>query len=113
MRNNLKLLDNNALANFKESSPEWMKLPPAPPPSNLVDSPKYLAWKKFPVGSKATYYLSLLNEYRPGTNQYTKTKIATNTFTLASVDDTRVVISEDSIAYRMNGSPLHSTNELT
>jgi hypothetical protein len=33
MRNNLKLLDNNALANFKESSPEWMKLPPAPPPA--------------------------------------------------------------------------------
>jgi hypothetical protein len=112
IRNNLKILDAGALANFKESTPEWMKLPPAPPPSNLVDSPKYLAWKKFPVGSKATYYLSMLQEYKPGTNQYTKSKIAINTFKLASVDDTRVVINEDSTTYRMNGSPLHSTSEL-
>jgi len=113
MRNNLKLLDNNALANFKESSPEWMKLPPAPPPSNLVDSPKYLAWKKFPVGSKATYYVSMLNEVKPGSNQYTKTKIATNTFTLASIDESRGVIKEDAITYRMSGPPINSTNELT
>lgn len=113
MRNNLKLLDNNALANFKESAPEWMKLPPAPPPSNLVDSPKYLAWKKFPVGSKVTYYVSMLNEVRPGSNQYTKTRIATNTFTLASIDDTRAVVKEDGIAYRMSGPPINSTNELT
>ena len=108
MRNNLKLLDNNALANFKESSPEWMKLPPAPPPSNLVDSPKYLAWKKFPVGSKATYYVSMLNEVKPGSNQYTKTRIATNTFTLASIDDSRAVIKEDAISYRMSGAPINS-----
>jgi hypothetical protein len=112
IRNNLQILNAGALANFKESVPEWMKLPPAPPPSTLVDSPKYLAWKKFPVGSKATYYLSMLHEYQPGTNQYTKTKIATNRFTLASVDDTRVVINEDATTYRMNGSPLHTTNEL-
>jgi len=113
IRNNLKILNAGALAGFKESSPEWMKLPPPPPPSNLVESPKYLGWKRFPVGSKATYYLSLLHEYQPGTNQYTKVKIATNTFTLSSVDDTRVVISEDAITYRMNGPPLHATNELT
>jgi len=112
IRNNLKILDAGALANFKEAVPEWMKLPPAAPPSTLVDSPKYLAWKKFPVGSKATYYLSMLHEFKPGTNQYTKTKIAINTFKLASVDDTRVLINEDSTTYRMNGSPLHSTNEL-
>ncbi len=30
IRNNLKLLDANALTNFKESSPEWMTLSPAP-----------------------------------------------------------------------------------
>jgi len=113
MRNNLKLLDNNGLANFKESSPEWMKLPPATPSSNLVDSPKYLGWKKFPVGSKATYYVSMLNEVKPGSNQYTKTKIATNTFTLASIDDSRAVIKEDAITYRMSGPPINSTSDLT
>jgi hypothetical protein len=117
IRNNLKLLDANVLANFKESSPGWMKLP-APPnavdsPSNLVDSPKYLAWKKFPVGSKATYWVTMLTETQPGTNQFTKSKIATNTFTLSSVDDTRAVIKEDGIAYRLNGPPINSTNELT
>ena len=113
IRNNIKVLNPSALANFRESSPSWMKLPPPAPPSNLADSPKYLAWKKFPIGSKATYYLSMLNEYRPGTNQYTKTKIATNTFTLSSLDDTRAVIKEDAITYRMNGAPFNSTSELT
>ena len=49
----LKVLDAGALANFRESAPDWMKGPC--PPVDLVDSPKYLAWKKFPPGSKASY----------------------------------------------------------
>ena len=48
-----KVLDAGAMANFRESNPDWMKMPM--PAGNLVDSPKYLAWKKFPPGSKASY----------------------------------------------------------
>src|SRR5579864_2809621 len=63
-----KVLDAGAMANFRESNPDWMKMPISA--SNLVDSPKYLAWKKFPPGSKASYENDLLHEYKPGTNQY-------------------------------------------
>ena len=86
----LKMLDAGALANFRESAPDWMK--GSMPANALADSPKYLAWKKFPVGSKASYELDLLREYKPGTNQYTKSKISSTTFTLTSIDDQRAVV---------------------
>ena len=63
---------------------------------NLVDSPKYLAWKKFPPGSKASYDNSLLHEYQPGTNQYTRTKISHDTLTLVSIDGERVIVKTES-----------------
>ncbi len=88
----LKVLDAGALANFRESTPDWMKLS-APA---LVDSPKYLAWKKFPPGSKASYDNSLLHEYQPGTNQYTRTKISHDTFTLVSIDGERAIVKVES-----------------
>ena len=89
-----KVLDAGAMANFRESNPDWMKMPM--PAGNLVDSPKYLAWKKFPVGSKAGYENDLLHEYKPGTNQYTKTKISRITLTLESIDDQRAIVKAES-----------------
>jgi hypothetical protein len=90
----LKVLDAGALANFRESTPDWMKL--STPAGNLVDSPKYLAWKKFPPGSKASYNNYLLHEYNPGTDQYTRTKISRDTLTLVSIDDQRAVVKAES-----------------
>jgi hypothetical protein len=90
----LKVLDAGALANFRESTPDWMKL--STPAGNLVDSPKYLAWKKFPAGSKASYDNSLLHEYQPGTDQYTRTKISHDTFTLVSIDGERAIVKVES-----------------
>ena len=66
------------------------------PASNLVDSPKYLAWKKFPAGSKASYANDLLHEYKAGTNQYTRTKISRITLTLQSIDDERAIVKAES-----------------
>jgi len=105
----LKALDAGALANFRESAPDWLKLPM--PASNLVDSPKYLAWKKFPAGSKANYELDLLHEYKPGTNQYTKNKISNMTFTLTSIDDERAVVKAESTVSHMRGGDTYSSNE--
>ena len=81
------------------------------PASNLVDSPKYLAWKKFPAGSKANYELDLLHEYKPGTNQYTKNKISNMTFTLTSIDDERAVVKAESTVSHMRGGDTYSSNE--
>jgi hypothetical protein len=89
-----KVLDAGALANFRESNPDWMKMPMSA--SNLVDSPKYLAWKKFPPGSKASYANDLLQEYKPGTNLYTQKKISRITLTLESIDDERAIVKADS-----------------
>jgi len=90
----LKVLDAGALANFRESTPDWMKL--STPAGNLVDSPKYLAWKKFPPGSKASYNNYLLHEYQPGTDQYTQTKISRDTLTLVSIDGERAIVKAES-----------------
>lgn len=88
-----KVLDAGAMANFRESNPDWMKMRMTA--SNLVDSPKYLAWKKFPVGSKASYENDLLHEYKPGTNLYTQKKISRITLTLQSIDDERAIVKAD------------------
>jgi hypothetical protein len=111
----LQVLDAGALANFRESTPAWMKQQPASAPS-LVDSPKYLAWKKFPPGSKARYANDLLHEYKPGTNQYTKTRISQLTLTLESIDDDRAIVKTEStisgkIAGR-NGPDTSSSDQL-
>ena len=73
---------------------DWMKVPL--PAENLVDSPRYLAWKKFPAGTKAGYQHDLLHEYKPGTNQYTRTTISRFTFTLESIDDEHAMVRLES-----------------
>ncbi len=104
-----KVLDAGALANFRESEPDWMKMPM--PAANLVDSPKYLAWKRFPAASKASYQEDLLREYKPGTNQYTKSKIARITLTLESIDDQRAVVRAESTVSHGNGGDSYSSDE--
>ena len=107
----LKVLDAGALVNFRESEPNWMKMPM--PAKNLVDSPKYLAWKKFPVASKASYQNDVLHEYKPGTNQYTKSKISRITLTLQSIDDERAVVKAESTVSHTRGGDTYSSNQLT
>lgn len=107
--NQFKVLDTSALANFRESSPEWMKAPL--PANNLVDSPKYLAWKKFQPGAKARYENDLLYEYKPGTNQYTKTKISSTTFTLQSIDDERAIVKVESTVSHRGGGDTYSSSQ--
>jgi hypothetical protein len=91
-----------------------MKMPM--PARNLADSPKYLAWKKFPPGSKASYETDLLHEYKPGTNQYTKSKISRLTLALQSIDDERAVVkAESTVSGKVggrNGADTSSSNEL-
>jgi len=106
----LKVLDSGALADFRESEPVWMKMPM--PASNLVDSPKYLAWKKFPPGAKASYANDLLHEYKPGTNQYTRSKISRITLTLQSIDDERAIVKAESTVSHMNGGDMSSSDQL-
>ena len=75
----------------------------------LADSPKYLAWKKFSPGAKATYIKRMLYETGPGTNQYTRrSKIARITFQLESIDQTRAVVRVDETVWHMNGQVSNS-----
>ena len=110
-RDQLKILDATAAsANFTDSHPDWLNGPKAE--DSYVDSPKYLAWKKFPVGATAMYETRLLHEHAPGTNQYTRTRISQTTFRLKSIDDKRAVVVADSTVWRMNGTASTSQNEL-
>jgi hypothetical protein len=108
--NQLKVLDAGALANFRESEPDWMKMPMSA--NALVDSPKYRAWKRFPVASKASYQNDLLHEYKPGTNQYTKSKISRSTLTLQSINDERAIVKTESTVSHMRGGDTYSSTEL-
>jgi hypothetical protein len=108
----LKVLDAGALANFRESAPDWMRVPLAA--DAFVDSPQYLTWKKFPPGSKARYEYDLLHEYQPGTNQYTKSKISTLTFTLESIDGERAIVKvESTVSGKMAGRNGPDTTSIT
>jgi hypothetical protein len=83
----------------------------APLVDNRVDNPKYLAWKKFPVGAKADYVEDLLHEYQPGTDAYTKSRIARLTFTLVSIDDERAVVKAESTVSRRTGGDSYSSDD--
>ncbi len=102
-RDQVKVLDaaTGLGASFTDSRPEWLTA--AKPVETLVDSPKYLAWKKFPPGTAVTYENRLLHEYTPGSNPYTRSKISQDTFRLESINDTRAVVLCDSTVWRMNG----------
>jgi hypothetical protein len=101
-RDQLRLLDSIG-ANFADSKPDWLTAPL--PVKTLVDSPKYLAWKKFPVGTTVTYETRLLHEYQPGANLYTRTKISVNTFRLDSIDEKRAVVMVSSTVWHLGENP--------
>jgi hypothetical protein len=109
-------LDTGPLANFREGAPVSTKLRPAP--KATVDSPEYLAWKKFPSGSKASYTAYVLNEYKPGTNGYRQAKISSYTLTLESINDERAVVRNEStvsgkVAGRIDEPDTHSSEQQT
>jgi len=101
-RDQLKAVDSSAM-NFTDSKPEWLTAPL--PVKTMLNSPKYLTWKKFPVGTTVTYETRLLHEYQPGSNLYTRTKIAVNTFRLDSIDEKSVVVMVSSTVWHLGGNP--------
>jgi hypothetical protein len=107
-RDQLKVLDaaSGLGTNFTDSRPDWMTA--SIPVEKLVDSPKYLAWKKFPAGTTVKYETRLLHEYEPGTNQYTRSKISVITFRLESIDEKRAVVMVGSTVWHMNGGATNS-----
>ncbi len=107
----VKVIDAAGLANFRESHPEWLTA--ARPAEVLVDSPKYLAWKKFPPGTKVTLEFRLLMETAPGTDQYTRKRISRTTFELQSIEADRAVVTYDSTTWHMSGGETRSSDKLT
>jgi hypothetical protein len=91
---------------FRESRPDWLK--EARPV--MVESPKYLAWKKFPLGSSATYETRNLFENAPATDQYQRTKIARFTMMLQSIDEKKAVVTASTTTWGRNGEPRQSTD---
>ncbi len=111
-------LDTGPLANFREPAPDWISIKLPSPPKATVDSPEYLAWKKFPSGSKASYTTYNLHEYKPGTNGYTQTKILSYTLTLESIDGERAVVRNESTVTgkhsgRIDETDTHSSEQRT
>ncbi|MGC9971950.1 MAG: hypothetical protein ABSE56_15330 [Bryobacteraceae bacterium] len=107
----LKVLDAGALVNFRESHPEWLTA--AKPAEVLVDSPVYLAWKKFPPGAKVTLEARLFLERAAGTDQYTRSRIDRTTFQLQSIDADRAVVTYHSTTFHGSGGETQSSNTLT
>jgi len=107
----LRVIDRAELANFKESHPHWENTPM--PKENLVESPKYLAWKNFPVGSKATYRVRTLTETAPGSNRYNVLTEMTNTFELVSLDADKAVVRIKVDGGGKAGYQVHSTTDMT
>src|SRR5262249_27132723 len=101
-KDQLKVVDGSAM-NFADSKPEWMTAPL--PVKTLVDSPKYLAWKKFPAGTTVTYETRLLHEHETGSNLYTRTKISVNIFRLDSIDEKRAVVMVSSTVWHLGENP--------
>ena len=102
----IKVLDGAAAADFKESRPDW--LTGAAPAPNTVDSPKYLAWKKFPPGTKVVYETRLLSETSPGTDLYTRSTISRITMSLDSIDEKRAVVTASSTIWGRGGQATQS-----
>jgi hypothetical protein len=110
-RDQLKILDATAAsANFTDSHPDWLN--GSKPEDSYVDSPKYLAWKKFPVGTTVSYQTRLLHEYQPGANLYTRTKISLDTFRLESIDEKRAVVMVDTTVWHRTGGASTSQTKL-
>jgi hypothetical protein len=102
----LKLLDAAASSDFRESRPAWLN--GAAPIPATVEAPEYLAWKKFPPGTKVVLETRVLSEFRPGTDQYTRTLISRITMHLDSVDQQRAIVTAASTIFERNGQSRQS-----
>jgi hypothetical protein len=91
----LKVLDAaTASVEIRDARPEWLTAPK--PAGTNVDSPKYLAWKKFPPGTSVTLQTRVLHERAPNTDQYTRMDISRITMRLDSIDERHAVVLADS-----------------
>ena len=103
----VKVLDAaEASADFRESKPAWLSAN-APVPAT-VDTPEYLAWKKFPVGTKVVLESRLLTEHTPGTDLYTRSLISRITMKLDSLDEQRALVSATSTIFDRSGQSRQS-----
>jgi hypothetical protein len=107
----LRLIDRAELANFKESHPHWENVPL--PKENLVESPKYLAWKNFPVGSKSTYRVRTLTETAPGSNRYNVLTEMIDSYELISLDAEKAVVRIKVDGGGKAGYQVHSSTDMT
>lgn len=96
-----------ASADFRESRPPWLSAG-APMPAT-VETPEYLAWKKFPAGTKVNLETRLLQEVTPGTDQYKRTLISRITMHLDSVDEQKAVVTATSTIFDRGGQPRASS----
>jgi hypothetical protein len=104
----LRVLDAaEASADFRESKPAWLSAG-APVPAT-VDAPEYLAWKKFPAGTKVNLETRLLSEVTPGTDQYKRTLLSRITMRLDSVDEQKAVVTATSTIFDRGGQPRQSS----
>jgi hypothetical protein len=107
----LKVLDAAAAsADFRESRPAWLTggAPVTATATGNVDAPEYLAWKKFPPGTKVVLESRLLSEVSPGTDRYTRTLISRITMQLDSVDEQRAIVTTTSTIFDRNGQSRQS-----
>ena len=74
-----------------------------------VETPEYLAWKKFPAGTKAILETRLLQEVTPGTDQYKRTLISRITMHLDSVDEQKAIVTSTSTIFDRGGQPRASS----
>nr|AGT45847.1 hypothetical protein PPT_M1_02 [uncultured marine bacterium PPT_M1] len=110
-RDQVNVLDASALGpDFKDSQPDWWTA--AKPAEILVDSPQYLAWKKFPPGTTVAYVDRLLYESQPGSNLYTRSKTGRTSLRLDSIDDKQAILTVNSTVYQMNGRSSSSERQI-
>jgi hypothetical protein len=107
----LRVIDQATLASTHESHPKWLTAPI--PTQVVVDTPEYVGWKKYPPGTKVSFENRLLMEYKPGTNQFTRSKTSHDTFKLDSINNDRAVVSIDTTIWHMTGGQTQSNMQLT
>ncbi len=103
----IQLLDS-ASADFRESRPDWLTGTAPAAATNLVDTPEYLGWKRFPRGTKLVLETRLLTERTPGEDLYIRSTISRITMQLDSVDDKRAVVTASSTIWSRDGKVTQS-----
>ena len=104
----LRVLETDeAKADFRESTPPWLSA--SVPMPATVESPDYLAWKRFPAGTKVNLETRLLQEVTPGTDQYRRTLISRITNHLDSIDEQKAVVTATSTIFDRGGQPRASS----